>query len=57
MWKKKRYLLHKRIIGDEILKLSVSFVACTVENFDISFKDANNIAGRGMHEEKLSNVC
>ena len=41
-----------REYSDEILKLSVSFGTCTVDNYDISFKDAYNIADRSMYEEK-----
>ena len=38
--------------SDEVLKLSVSFGTYTVDNYDISFKDAYNIADRAMYEEK-----
>ena len=41
-----------RKYSDEILQLSVSFGTCTVENYDVSFKDAYNIADRAMYEEK-----
>lgn len=38
--------------SDEVLKLSASFGTCTVENFDISFKEAYKIADQVMYEEK-----
>ena len=38
--------------SDEVLELSASFGTCTIETFDISFKDAYNIADRAMYEEK-----
>lgn len=38
--------------SDEVLKLSASFGTCTVDDYDISFKDAYNIADRAMYEEK-----
>ena len=41
-----------REYSDNVLKLSASFGTCTVENSDISFKDAYNIADRAMYKEK-----
>ena len=38
--------------SDEVLKLSASFGTCTVENDNISFIDAYNIADQTMYEEK-----
>ena len=38
--------------SDEVLKLSVSFGSCTVENANISFRDAYEAADQAMYKEK-----